>query len=189
MQKTIYTFLGPSGSGKSTLVNLLKSYGIPELVSHTTRKPRQGEVEGVNYYYVTLEEFEKLEMVERVVYSGNHYCLSKNEVNKKLDKYDKVTVVVDRVGVEKLKQIYGDMVKVIYVYCNEDTLYQRMLDRGDSPEQARKRIEYLHEEGELNNINLADYVVCSDKHSLDVSAEMVRYFCGVTFDTAKHTFK
>jgi guanylate kinase len=115
-------------------------------------------------------------MVERVLYSGNHYCLSKKEVDEKLSQYNKVAVVVDKNGVQMLKQMYGDMVKVIYVYCNEETLYQRMLERGDSPEQAKKRIEYLHEEGELSNINMADYVICTDKHDLEHSSKMAKYF-------------
>jgi guanylate kinase len=175
LQKSIYLFLGPSGSGKTTLGQHLQKYNIPEIVSHTTRKPRVGEINGVHYYFVSEEEFDQIEMLEKIPYSGNYYGTSIAEVTSKLEKYGSAYAVLNIDGIRLFKQKFGDLVKVIYIYCDSDTLYQRMLDRGDSEEQAQKRMDNLIKTGELHYIGEADYVIRTDKHNIDYCKKMVDF--------------
>ena len=87
----LFIISGPAGSGKGTVVSeLLKAH--PEIklsISATTRNPRPGEVNGVHYYYITKEEFEKRiedgKMLEYTTYSGNYYGTPQKEVQEALD--------------------------------------------------------------------------------------------------------
>jgi len=69
----IYVIIGPSGSGKTTLGDYFRSLGMNELVSHTTRKMRPGEVDGISYHYVTEEEISVIDKIEESVYAGIKY--------------------------------------------------------------------------------------------------------------------
>lgn len=180
--KIIYCFLGPSSSGKTTLAKNLKDIGFIELVSCTTRKIRIGEIEGSDYYFLTKEEFNNTELIECVEYSGNYYGLSKKEIDNKLQDNDKIFVILDKQGVLKIKELYGDIVKVIYVYCSEETLKERLLERGKkmniSEEQTLSRIDTITREGELNNISLADYVIINDKNNLEKNINLLKFIVG-----------
>ena len=82
----VYAILGPAGSGKSALVQELRRRGIPKIVSHTTRLPKTGEINGVDYHFVSNEEFTKVHPFEKVSYGGYLYGLSKEEVMEKIGK-------------------------------------------------------------------------------------------------------
>ena len=69
--------IGPAGSGKSALVKELRKYGVPMLVSHTTRPVKAGEEHGVDYYFVTGEQFAQARPFERVSYKGYLFGMTK----------------------------------------------------------------------------------------------------------------
>jgi guanylate kinase len=155
----IWAIVGPSGSGKTSVgAGSLKGAGVPEIVSHTTRAMREGEVEGINYYYVTKEDFDKLEKVEEVCYSGNYYCTSKNEIENKFKTSNELCVVVSIEGVEALRKCYGDVVKSVFMNIDRDICIQRMYDRGDSEEAIQKRIKNFDESKEFENGPKCDYI-------------------------------
>lgn len=154
--------MGASGSGKTTIGQYLISLGIPEIISHTTRKIRKGEKHGVTYYFVTKEEFDRIEKIEEVTYNGNHYCISKNEIEKKLGNNNKVFVICDVNGMRQLKKFYPKEVVVIYIYTSFEEMERRMRLRGDSEESIRKRLEYAKETNELDNGKYADFIVRND---------------------------
>jgi len=79
----IYIVMGPSGSGKTLVGEYLKEKGMKELVSHATRAPRQGEVDGISYHFVDVLTFQETEKVEESAYAGNWYGVSKKEVAEK----------------------------------------------------------------------------------------------------------
>lgn len=159
--KTVYILMGPSGSGKTTLGEYLKDMGIPELVSHTTRPPRKGEVEGISYYFVSDEEFDQLNKIEESPYSGKHrYCLSQEELDKQFAAADKVFSIMDRVGAEEMRnKLPQGMVKVIYVDISLDDMLERMTNRGDDPEAIAERIAHAKNSNEFANREIADYVI------------------------------
>lgn len=170
--KKIINIVGASGSGKTTLGGDLKKRGIPELVSHTSRNIRlhDGEVDGVSYHFTTKEAIIEMdtnnELVEHVIYSGNHYALSKKEVEDKLTTSDIVFAITDKNGNKHLKDVYGeDMIETIFVLIDTDTLAQRLKDRGDSEEVIKARIENIEATKELDNYKIADYVILNKDYN------------------------
>lgn len=157
--KEIFVLMGASGSGKTTIGNYLKEVGIPEIVSHTTRQKREGEVEGETYYYVTKEEFDQIEKVESVKYGNNYYCISKKEIENKFQKHDKLFVICDINGMEQLQKHYPGQVCVIYLHTSLEEMERRMRLRGDSEENIKIRLEYAKQTNELENGRFADYIV------------------------------
>lgn len=157
--RKIFLLVGPSGSGKTTLGEYLKKISIPELVSHTTRKIRNGEVNGKTYYYTTKEEFDKTEKIEYSEYAGNYYCLSKDEVENKLNKHKQVFAIVDINGARQIKKIYPKETVSIFIEVTFDEMFERMKERGDSKKDIAKRISNAILNDELSNYDKCDYVI------------------------------
>lgn len=172
----IYILLGPSSSGKTTLAKYMKEeLNIPEVVSATTRSPRPGEVNGVNYHFVTKEEFEKLDILEKVEYAGNYYGTFKTAVNDTLAKNKDCLLIMDINGVNLIKSLYND-VKVIYCKCCVKSLIRRMLDRGDDQETISNRLLHLTKSKELNNDKYADLILHTDKYTEEECQEEIKNF-------------
>lgn len=174
-KKIIWCLIGPSGSGKTTVgMGTLKKLGIPEIVSHTTRQPRVGEEEGVTYYYVTKEEFDKLEKVEEVCYAGNYYCTSKNEIEKKFSMSDELGVIVSIEGYYALRDCYGpEIVKAIFMDVNREECIKRMIARGDAPEAIESRKRKFDESSEFDNGKYCDFIY--DGGYLPMDEDMVQF--------------
>lgn len=131
--------VGESGSGKSTIETLLQEIlGFNKVISYTTRPLREGEVNGVNYHYVSVHEFAKLVcsdfFAETVEYRGNYYGMAKKDCK------DDVVVVVEPNGLRQIKKIKGLNLITIYLEVPEKVRAVRMLERGDSFESVVERI-------------------------------------------------
>jgi len=163
----IICLIGPSGCGKTTIGNMLKEKGIPEIVSHTTRAPRVGEENGVTYYFVSQEEFEKLDKIEEVTYAGNKYCTSFNEIEAKSKKSDTLYVIVTYDGYLSLHQAFPGQVVSVYVEANKEQCIERMKARGDKEENIQKRIINFDNMDEFNNMKKCDYVF-HNNHSYEL---------------------
>ena len=132
--------IGKSGSGKTTIEDIMiHRYNMVRAISHTTRPKRENDVEGVNYFFVSNEEMQRMyeqgELAERIDYIGNVYALCKEQC-----KTDKVVVVAP----EGLKQLLEkDDLDVFSVYLDVTMCVRksRMLARGDSDEDVEKRIK------------------------------------------------
>lgn len=169
--KRIFLLIGPSGSGKDTLGEHLKSKGIPELVSHTTRKMREGEIDGVNYHFITKEKFNKIERIEESNYSGNFYALSKSEVDSKLKEFNSVFAIVDINGYEQIKEKYPEETVSIYIEVTLDEMAYRMRQRGDKKEDIAKRISNAILTDELSNGKECDYIIRNEDGLFNLSKE------------------
>lgn len=149
----LYLIVGPSGTGKSTLARELAKRGIPEVVSYTTRAPRFGEVEGVNYHYVTREWFRAMqikgEFIEHVEYNGNLYGSTRSSVVKLLEQGD-ATIVVEGHGAEMFLGHFENDAQVIFLMppSNEE-LRARLVARGDKPEVIETRMKSVAAEMEF----------------------------------------
>lgn len=163
--KKLYCLVGASGSGKTTLAQYLKKDGVVELVSHTTRAPRvkDGEIHGVHYYFVSDEEFDKIEKIEESPYAGEHrYCISADEINSKFEVSSRLFTIVDLNGANQVKDrcLNKDVdVKIIYIQTDLETMKKRMEDRGDSLENINKRLAFAQKSNELANDKFADYII------------------------------
>jgi len=142
-------FSAPSGAGKSTLVRYLLSQGlrIQFSVSATSRQPRGEEKDGVEYYFLTPEEFRKriannefLEYEE--VYTDKYYGTLKSEVDRILAEGNNVVFDVDCVGGLNIKKIYGEQALSIFVMpLSVEVLRERLEKRGtDSPQVIESRL-------------------------------------------------
>lgn len=156
----VYAIIGPPASGKSSIVkSLYDQYEIPALVSHTTRAPKAGERQGIDYYFTDKTEFTQTAFLEKVNYSGAYYGLSKEEVTNKVSSYPVSVVDVSLAGFEQLKRILGERVESIYVLVDKDTILNRYILQGADLEDIKKRLDYAELSGEFNNWQMADHVV------------------------------
>ena len=132
--------IGKSGSGKTTIEDLLiKKYGMRRAISHTTRPMRESDVDGVNYYFVSTEEMERLnrenQLAERIEYLGNVYGFIKDEC-----KNDRVAVVAPD-GFRQLLEKDDLDIFSVYLEVNPEIRKERMSGRGDSDENVKIRME------------------------------------------------
>ena len=157
--KRMLLLQGASASGKTTLGQFIQTLGVKELISHTTRQPRKGEIDGVTYYYITKEEFDKIDKLEQTYYAGNYYCLSRQEVDRHNE--DLVYCIVDVDGVRQIREAYDEEnVAVIYLDVSDKQMRERMKLRGDSEEDIEKRIDHCHRTKEKSiGLELCDYAI------------------------------
>lgn len=157
--KKIILLQGASSSGKTTLGQHIQTLGVKELISHTTRQRRKGEIPNQTYYYITKEEFDKIDKLEQTYYAGNYYCLSRQEVERHNE--DLVYCIVDSEGVRQIREAYGEEnVVVIYLDVSDYQMRKRMKLRGDSEDDIKKRIEHCYQTKErLIGLELCDYAI------------------------------
>lgn len=142
-----YTILGSSGSGKTTIGESL--FGKDrELVSFTTRPIRENEVDGVDYHFISIEEFnESLKrnlLAEHTEYAGNYYGLTKQEIENKQKDGD-CYAVVNYDGYKQLSEQVSEVTS-IFVYVKKEALIQRLIARGESEYFINQRLDLYEEE-------------------------------------------
>ncbi len=168
-QGKLVIFSAPSGSGKSTIINYLMEQGLNMhfSISATSRPPRGQERDGVEYYFLSPEEFRArieagafLEYVE--VYKDRFYGTLREEVDKRLHAGENVVLDIDVVGAERIKNIYGDCALMLFIQPpSVETLRKRLEGRGtDAPEVINDRI--ARAEFELTFAPKFDAVVVND---------------------------
>ena len=141
MDKKIIVITGASGTGKTTISKYLKdTYHIPSVITHTTRLPREGEKNGVDYYFETKNSFLKNHYLEKVEYSGNWYGSSEESLKKTWEKFDAASIVVDTAGAISYKRKYGKNAVVIFLEVDFETVTDRLKQRGDETKRLLSRI-------------------------------------------------
>lgn len=158
----------PSGTGKSTLINRLKA-DHPELqwsVSCTTRPMRAGEVDGKDYHFIAVADFEKQiadgQFIEWAKVHSNYYGTSKIFVNKCLDSGHSMLFDLDVQGVDSMKRIYGKDANVIFIEPPSiEELEKRLVVRGtDKTEVIKERVANARRE--LTRKNDFDHLIMND---------------------------
>ncbi len=179
---------GPSGCGKGTvLANYFEncgSDGVRLSVSATTRSPRPGEADGVNYYFLTREEFEDRinndGFLEWACFCGNYYGTPKREVNMMLESGTDVILEIEVQGAMKIMETVDDCVTVFVMPPSLDELRRRLTDRGtEKSDVIDKRIEAAEREMQL--AKKYTYVIVNEEvedsaHKLDciIQAERLK---------------
>jgi guanylate kinase len=143
----VLVITGPSGVGKGTLIEQLLDR-VPELelsISATTREPREGEVEGRDYFFLSPEEFRRRleagEFLEHANYSGNHYGTLRSEVERRLTEGKSVVLEIEVQGARQVRDAEPDAVLIFIAPPDEGVLRKRLEGRGtDSPEAIEQRL-------------------------------------------------
>lgn len=157
--KCIIVLVGPSGSGKTTVGDALSEKGLPKLVTTTTRKPREGEEDGIDYYFKKPEELDPSDFIEQTLYNNRLYGLTKKEVEHALTKHDTVHVSLDKNGAKALKEVYPEETVTVFIYVPLEEMVKRMTVRGDSEQRISERIKFSQATDELRPIEEADLVI------------------------------
>lgn len=165
----LFIISGPSGAGKGTICNhFLNEDDVYLSVSVTTRNKRNEEIEGVTYFYDTVEGFLKRidenKMLEWAKYGENYYGTPKDIVEEKLSKGINVILEIEVQGAFKVKEQMPDADMIFIVPPSMKELYERLVLRGrESKEEIDKRIDIA--KGELKKAYLYNHIVVNDNLS------------------------
>ncbi|MFK8027483.1 MAG: guanylate kinase [Gammaproteobacteria bacterium] len=173
---TLYIVSAPSGAGKTSLLKAVRSQlvDLKVAISHTTRDPRPGEVNGDHYHFVSEKEFHKMEesgdFLEFAEVFGNFYGTSKKSVNFHLDKGDDVVLEIDWQGAQQVRNIYPQAVSIFILPPSIQALENRLLNRGqDSEEIIQKRMAQA--QSEISHYDEYQYLIINDE--LDEAIQML----------------
>ncbi len=163
--------VGESASGKSSIEkHLVENYGYNKIVSYTTRQPREGEVNGVDYNFVTVEQFCKLKgegfFAETAVYNNWHYGIAKEDCTD-----DKVAVLTPH-GLRQISKLSGINIIAFYISVPRRDRLIKILQRGDDIEESYRR--NLSDIGQFDGISdEVDYIIHNDSYKRSI-AEMAQ---------------
>ena len=170
---------GFSGSGKGTLMKELltrypDTYALS--ISATTRSPREGEVDGREYFFVSKDEFEKMiakgELIEYAKYVENYYGTPRDYVEKKLDEGRDVILEIEIQGALKIKAKFPETVLIFITTPSAEELKKRLMHRGtESDEVIMKRLERASLEAV--GVEAYDYILVND--DLDKTVKHLNY--------------
>jgi guanylate kinase len=185
----IIIFTSPSGAGKTTLVRHLLSKYKDRLgfsVSATTRKRRNGEEDGVHYYFLSeeafLEHIRNHKFIEsEEVYPGLYYGTLHSEVDRLSELGKNLVLDIDVKGAQNVKNLYGDQVLSVFVKPpSPEILIERLKQRGtESEEELNKRIERM--QFELSHEDYFDAIIVNDalEDALKEAERLVEGFLGI----------
>ena len=177
----MFVITGPSGVGKGTLIRglLERVPGLELSVSATTRKPRPGERDGVDYHFLTPEQFQAHvaagDFLEHATYSGNLYGTLRSEVDRRLQARRAVVLEIELQGARQVREARPDAVAVFIAPPSREALRARLIGRGtDTPEQVDERLRTAQHELEAQH-EFA-HVVVNDRleQATEELAEIVR---------------
>ena len=166
MKGQLFVFAGASGSGKSTVCRYLQEQGLGLIsVSHTTRQPRANEKEGVDYYFVSKQEFEDLiandRMAEWATVHGLLYGTSKDWLLTQIKEGTNVFLDIDVQGTWQLQDAFPDVHTTFVLPPSMSVLTDRLKTRGrENEEQIKLRIQTAY--SELAHIDKFDYLVVNE---------------------------
>lgn len=149
----VFVITGPSGVGKGTLISQLleRVPGLELSVSATTRAPREGEVDGRDYHFLTREEFDlrvaREDFLEFATYSGNSYGTLRSEVRKRLEGGHSVVLEIEVQGARQVRAAMRESIQVFIAPPDPSVLRQRLESRGaDSAAAIDARLEVAEQE-------------------------------------------
>lgn len=167
--------IGPSASGKTEIVNnLISKYNMKKMVTYTTRSMRPNEVNGIDYHFISKNDFlKKIDegfFLEYVIYNGNYYGTSISSLSS-----EKV-VIVEASGLKAYIKEAKDKIKIVFVKCDKDIRKKRMIERLDKMDVISKRLE--NDDNIFNNKieALADFVIDTGNNDIETETKLVYNF-------------
>ena len=172
---TLFVFSGPSGTGKGTILtsyfNKYKDNKLKYSVSATTRKPRSGEVDGVNYFFKTKDEFQQMidggEFLEWASFCDNFYGTPLKYINDMLDSGVDIVLEIETVGAMKVRDKCPDAVMIFVLPPSMSVLKKRLTERGtEDADVVAKRLFVAKDEISLST--KYDYILVNDELAVAV---------------------
>ncbi len=170
---------GPSGVGKDSVLNLMKARGLPFhfVVTATTRPPRQGEVHGVDYFFLSRDEFATMidndELLEYAIVYQDYKGVPKEQVRRALASGKDVIMRVDVQGAAAIRQMAPEAVLIFLTAESEEDLAARLRKRqSETDESLNLRIATARQE--MKRINEFDYVVINRNGALEETVEIIQ---------------
>ncbi len=168
---SVFMISAPSGAGKSSLVNALlaKDSTIALSVSCTTRSPRPGEVDGRDYRFVSLSEFETLktnnQLLEWAQVHGNYYGTPRDRIDEAVDLGQNVILEIDWQGARQVRSLFPETISIFILPPSIEALRERLLQRGqDAQEVITKRV--LAASAEISHAPEYEYVIINQEFSV-----------------------
>ena len=163
----LFIIAAPSGCGKTSLVEALikKTKNLCVSVSHTTRPPRPDEVNGINYYFISINEFEEMiknnAFVEHATVFDNHYGSSTKLIREKLDEGIDVILEIDWQGARQVKENMPNAISIFILPPSNEALLGRLKQRAQDDEiTINKRMSDA--QNQMQHFNEFDYLVIND---------------------------
>lgn len=182
MAAPVFVITGPSGVGKGTLIRALRQR-VPELdlsVSATTRRPRAGETNGTDYWFLSDEDFKARidagDFVEHAEYSGRRYGTLRSELEQRSNQGTPLVLEIEVQGARQVRETMPSAIQIFIAPPSEEALRTRLVGRGtDDPDQIERRLQVAREE--LAAQQEFGHVVCNDRLD-DAVAELERVVRG-----------
>ena len=164
----LFIIAAPSGCGKTSLVKALlgSSSKLSVSVSHTTRKPRKGEINGENYHFVSKERFGEMisnnDFVEHAEVFGNMYGTARSNIKEKLEANIDIILEIDWQGARQVRENMPDSISIFILPPSKNVLLQRLTDRAqDDDETISERMK--NSESEMSHYDEFEYLVINDQ--------------------------
>jgi len=175
----VFVLSGPSGVGKDSVARLLREDGFPlgYCITATTRRQRPGEVQGVNYLFVSHEEFERMlhsgQLLEHAIVHGNAYGIPLASVRAALAGEHDVLITVDVQGAATVRTKLPQVVSIFLAPPSLDELIPRLVERGTETEQERM-LRLANARREMEQREFYDYCVVNHRDRLRQTAEQIK---------------
>jgi len=170
---------GPSGVGKDSVVNRMRERGLPFhfVITATSRPQRPHEIDGVDYIFVSQDEFQRMlehdELLEHADVYGQQKGIPKEQVRQALDSGLDVVMRIDVQGARAIRALFEDALLIFLVTQNEDELVRRLKERRtESPEAMKLRLDMARQEMESVD-DLFDYCVVNADSQLDAAVDTI----------------
>jgi len=178
LEPLLIVISGPSGVGKDTVIECMKNRDLPFhfVVTATTRPPRPDERHGVDYFFISHDEFaemiEKDELLECAIVYNDYKGIPKNQVREALDSCKDVVMRLDVQGAATIRKLCPEALLVFLITQDEDELVSRLKARkSETPEGLKLRIATARQE--LKRIDEFDYVVINREHQLEEAVDAI----------------
>ena len=169
---------GPSGVGKDTVLEEMKSRSLPFhfVITATTREPRPDEIDGVNYFFLSEDEFAKMieegELLEYAVVYQDYKGIPKSQVRKALASGKNVIMRIDVQGAETVRKLAEDALLIFLSPQNDEELINRLKSRNtETKESLKLRIATTRQE--FKKIDLFDYIVVNKDNHLAETVDVI----------------